>query len=103
MGETMMIDRAILALLNGKAIRRKIAPDGWFALDQTTKEERSLVGDVELMRLVGKGGAEYNGLRLTTEWICATDWECGQPNRRNGWGIDWNNIVGDKGLEADPR
>jgi hypothetical protein len=99
----MMIDRAMLALLNGKAIRRKSAPTGWFALDQSIKEERSLVGDVDLMRLVGQGGVEYSGMRLSTEWICATDWECGQPNRRNGWGVDWNNIVGDKGHEADPK
>jgi len=99
----MMIDRAMLALLNGKAIRRKCAPTGWFALDQSTKEDRSLVGDVGLMRLVGQGGVEYSGMRLSTDWICATDWECGQPNRRNGWGIDWNNIVGDKGHEADPK
>lgn len=99
----MMIDRAMLALLNGKAIRRKSAPTGWFALAESTKEERSLAGDVGLMRLVGQGGTEYSGMRLSTEWICATDWECGQPNRKHGWGVQWNNIVGDKGHEADPR
>ena len=99
----MTLDRAIRALLNGKAIRRESCPEVIILLGPQEQIDKNEVGHVPSVRLLNKDNESCTAWRISPEWIVATDWECGQPNRSQGNRVQWNNIVGDKGHEADPK
>jgi hypothetical protein len=78
----MTFDRAIRALLNGKAIRRKSKK--YIRIGQTETDHW----------LEGPSGFCIASLSVDIDWITADDWECGTYNQKTHT-VHWDNVVYD--------
>ena len=78
----MTFDRAIRALLNGKAIRRK--DKKFVRIGQTTEEHW----------LEGPSGYAIASFGVDVDWITADDWECGTYDTDTKT-VRWDDVVYD--------
>lgn len=86
----MTFDRAIRALLNGKAIRRK--GKKFIRIGQTKTEHW----------LEGPSGYAIASLSADIDWITAEDWECGtyDPTKK---AVRWDDVVYDGHVQPIDR
>ena len=78
----MTFDRAIRALLNGKAIRKK--GNKWIRIGESETHHW----------LEGPSGYLCSMLKADIDWITSDEWECGTYNPKTNT-VKWDNVVYD--------